>query len=56
MLPEVDYWCSPADLGLVGGERPEESVSPVTETNTTDHCLMFDPLDQEINNTVQCTR
>ena len=55
MLPEVEFWCSPAELELEVGERPEESVSvsPVMrETNTTDHCLMF----TEGANTTQCSR
>ena len=55
MFPEVEFWCSPAELGLEVGEMPEESVSvsPVMrETNTTDHCLMF----TEGANTTQCSR
>ena len=52
MLPEVEFWCSPAWLELELGERPVErlgerpgerlGVSPVVrETNTTDHCLQL---------------
>ena len=53
MLPEVEFWCSPAELELELGERPDVSVSPVMlETNTTDHCLMV----TEGPNTTQCSR
>ena len=55
MLPEVEFWCSPAELELEVGERPGENitVSPMmTETNTTDHCLML----TEGANTTQCSR
>ena len=42
MLPEVEFWCSPAWLELELGERPGESVSPVVrETNITDQCLQL---------------
>ena len=53
MFPEVEFWCSPAELELELGERPDVSVSPVvTETNTTDHCLLL----TEGDNTTQCSR
>merc|ERR1719458_19097 len=53
MLPEVEFWCSPASLELEVGEMPEVSVSPVMlETNTTDHCLMF----TQGTNTTTCSR
>ena len=52
MLPEVEFWCSPPQLQLSLGERPEVGLSPVTESNRTDHCLMY----SEGDNTTQCTR
>ena len=55
MLPEVEFWCSPPHLQLSLGERPEVSTSPVTESNRTDHCLMYSD-SQEGDNTTQCTR
>ena len=55
MLPEVEFWCSPPHLQLSLGERPEVNLSPVTEMNRTDHCLMYSD-SQEGDNTTQCTR
>ena len=54
ILPEVDFWCSPANLQLGLGERSDSMVSPIREgTNSTDHCLMFTG---ESDNTTQCSR
>ena len=48
MLPEVEFGCSPPELGLEVGERPGDTI-----TTTTDHCVM--DLDQG-HNTTQCSR
>ena len=48
MLPEVEFWCSPAKLGLEVGERPGGS-----NITTTDPCVMDLDLD---NNDTQCSR
>ena len=55
LLPEVEFWCSPASLQLGRGERSDSSlVSPRREgTNVTDHCLMFTG---QSDNTTQCSR
>ena len=47
MLPEVEFWCSPPELGLEVGERPGHI------TTTTDQCVM--DLDQG-HNATQCSR
>ena len=55
MLPEVEFWCSPASLKLELGERPDVSVSPLMlETNSTDHCLMV--TEGPNTTTTQCSR
>ena len=63
-LPETDYWCSPAGLELARGQRPETNISPRSEENTTDHCLVYDLASSSTNiseiseneNTRECTR
>ena len=63
-LPETDYWCSPAVLKLARGQRPETNISPRSEENTTDHCLVYDLVFSSTNiseisedeNTRECTR
>ena len=42
-LPEVEFWCSPAELGLAPGTPPSARLSPAPAPgNTTDPCLMWD--------------
>ena len=42
-LPEVEFWCSPAELGLAPGPPPSARLSPAPAPgNTTDPCLMWD--------------
>ena len=56
ILPDVEFWCSPAHLQLERGERSDsrEAISPSKEgTNTTDHCLMFTG---QSDNITQCSR
>ena len=70
-LPEVEFWCSPAELGLAPGTPPSARLSPAPAPgNTTDPCLMWDldygGLDTEdtqelvssdtVPNTTQCSR
>ena len=63
-LPEVEFWCSPGELDVGIGERPNITVSPDNENNETDHCMMYDrdygvvnTYNDVINlNTTQCSR
>ena len=61
-LPETDFWCSPEELKLARGQRPETSISPLSgEDNTTDHCLVYDEVISLTNiegdgNTTACPR
>ena len=48
MLPEVEFWCSPPELGLEVGERPGDNDI------TTDHCFMDLGLGNNV--TTQCSR
>ena len=64
-LPETDFWCSPAELKLPRGQRPETKISPRSgEDNTTDHCLVYESVFSssniteisQVENTRECTR
>jgi len=41
IVPEVDYWCSPVELGLDKGEKVNWT-SPVNADGEQDHCKVFD--------------
>ena len=39
----MEFWCSPAELGLAPGTPPSARLSPApAPANTTDPCLMWD--------------
>ena len=42
MLPEVEFWCSPAELNLPRGEKVNWTSPTSPETGKPDTCLMYD--------------